>query len=122
MYRDEQFGQVIDVFVSQQRDAKAARRFFERAIGTTKVTPVEVTIDKVPVYPGVLEALTPAVWHRTDQYANNGIECDAVPQAEHRPPAVQAPRALRPTQRGDHHSRLTDIAVVCVPVGRPVPG
>jgi transposase-like protein len=76
VYRDDQFGQVIDVFVSQQRDAKAARRFFERAIGTTKVTPVEVTIDKVPVYPGVLEALTPAVWHRTDQYANNGIECD----------------------------------------------
>jgi IS6 family transposase len=24
----------------------------------------------------VLEALLPAAWHRTDQYANNGIECD----------------------------------------------
>jgi transposase, IS6 family len=23
-----------------------------------------------------LEALLPAAWHRTDQYANNGIECD----------------------------------------------
>src|SRR5215213_10484641 len=33
-----QFGQVIDVFVSARRDAKAARRFFERAIGVTKVT------------------------------------------------------------------------------------
>lgn len=22
------------------------------------------------------EALLPAAWHRTDQYANNGIECD----------------------------------------------
>jgi transposase-like protein len=32
----DQFGQVIDVFVSRQRDAKAARRFFERAIGSTK--------------------------------------------------------------------------------------
>jgi hypothetical protein len=32
----DQFGQVIDVFVSQRRDAKAARRFFERAIGATK--------------------------------------------------------------------------------------
>jgi transposase len=31
----------------------------------------------------------------------------AVPQAEHRPPAVQAPRALRPTRHGDHQSRLT---------------
>jgi transposase-like protein len=34
----DQFGQVIDVFVSARRDAKAARRFFERAIGTTKIT------------------------------------------------------------------------------------
>ena len=46
----DQFGQVIDVFVSQQRDAKAARRFFERAIGSTKVTPAEVTTDRAPVY------------------------------------------------------------------------
>jgi transposase-like protein len=35
----DQFGQVIDVFVSPRRDLKAARRFFEQAIGTTKVTP-----------------------------------------------------------------------------------
>ena len=33
----DQFGQVIDVFVSARRDTKAARRFFERAVGTTKV-------------------------------------------------------------------------------------
>jgi transposase, IS6 family len=31
----DQVGQVIDVFVSARRDVKAARRFFERAIGTT---------------------------------------------------------------------------------------
>jgi transposase-like protein len=42
----DQFGQVIDVFVSPQRDAKAARRIFERAIGTTKITPVEVVTEK----------------------------------------------------------------------------
>jgi len=24
----------------------------------------------------MLEALLPGAWHRTDQYANNGIECD----------------------------------------------
>jgi transposase-like protein len=72
----DQFGQVIDVFVSPRRDARAARWFFQQAIGATKVTPVEVTTDQAPVYPGVLEALLPAAWHRTDQYANNGIECD----------------------------------------------
>ena len=72
----DQFGQVIDVFVSSRRDVRAARRFFRQAIGATKVTPIEATTDQAPVYPAVLEDLLPAAWHRTDQYANNGIECD----------------------------------------------
>ena len=72
----DQFGQVIDVFVSAQRDAKAARRFFEQAIGTTKVTPVEVVTDRAATYPMVLEDLLPAAWLRTDRYANNRVECD----------------------------------------------
>jgi transposase, IS6 family len=72
----DQFGQVIDVFVSPRRDTTAARRFFERAIGTTRVAPVEVTTDRAAAYPVVLEELLPAAWHRTDQYANNRIECD----------------------------------------------
>jgi transposase-like protein len=33
----DEFGQVIDIFVSMRRDATAARRFFEHAIGTTKL-------------------------------------------------------------------------------------
>jgi transposase, IS6 family len=72
----DQFRQVIDVFVSSRRDAKAARRFFERAIGTTKIAPAEVSTDQAPVYPAVLEDLLPAAWHRTDRYANNRVECD----------------------------------------------
>jgi transposase-like protein len=72
----DQFGQVIDVFVSPRRDMAAARRFFERAIGTTRVTPIEVTTDRAAAYPVVLEELLPAAWHRTDQYANNRIEAD----------------------------------------------
>jgi IS6 family transposase len=72
----DQFGQVIDVFVSQRRDATAARRFFERAVGATNRTPVEVVTDKAPRYPAVLEELLPAAWHRTDRYANNQIEAD----------------------------------------------
>jgi transposase-like protein len=72
----DQFGQVIDVFVSPRRDAAAARRFFQRAIGTMRVEPVEVAADHAPVYPAVLEELLPAAWHRTDRYANNHIEAD----------------------------------------------
>jgi transposase-like protein len=61
----DQFGQVIDVLVSTQRDVKAARRFFQWAIGTAKATPVEVVTDRAPVYPLVLEELLPAAWHCT---------------------------------------------------------
>jgi IS6 family transposase len=65
----DQFGQMVDVLVSPRRDAKAARRCFQRTMGVTQVTPVEVTTDQAPVYPVVLEELLPAAWHRTDRYA-----------------------------------------------------
>ena len=55
----DQFGQVIDVFVSPRRDSTAARRFFERAIGTTKILPSEVVTDLAPTCPVVLEELLP---------------------------------------------------------------
>jgi transposase-like protein len=72
----DQFGQVIDVFVSSRRDAKTVRQFFEQAITTTRVLPREVVTDRAPTYPVVLEDLLPAAWHRTDRYANNAVECD----------------------------------------------
>jgi transposase-like protein len=72
----DQSGQVIDVLVSTHRDVKAARRFFQRAIGITMATPVEVVTDRAPVSPLVLEELLPAAWHCSDQYANNRIEAD----------------------------------------------
>jgi transposase-like protein len=57
----DQFGQVIDMFVSPQRDATAARRFFERAIRETKAMPVEVVTDLAPVYPATLDELLPGL-------------------------------------------------------------
>jgi IS6 family transposase len=83
----DQVGQVIDMFISARRDAEAARRSFERAIGTTRVTPIEVTTDRAAAaYSAVLDDLLAATWHRTDQYANNRIECDhGRPMARLRP-------------------------------------
>jgi transposase-like protein len=72
----DQFGQVIEIFVSAQRDGRAARRFFEHAIGTTKTMPIEVVTDLAPVYPAALEELLPTTRHRTDRYANNRLEAD----------------------------------------------
>jgi transposase-like protein len=67
---------LIDVFVSARRDTLAAHRFFQRAIGTTKMAPVEVVTDRAATYPMVLQELLPAAWHRTEQYANNRVEAD----------------------------------------------
>src|SRR5438552_14913505 len=47
----DQFGQVIDVYLSPRRDAAAARRFFARAIGRTRISPIEVTTDRCRRYP-----------------------------------------------------------------------
>jgi IS6 family transposase len=72
----DQFGQVIDVFLSPRRSSEAARRFFARAMGRTRVSPVEVTTDRYRVYPRVLDELLPAAFHDTEVNANNRIETD----------------------------------------------
>ena len=72
----DQFGQVIDGYLSHRRDAKAARRFLERAIGRTRISPVEVTTDRYRVYPRVLDELLPAALHDAEVHANNPIETD----------------------------------------------
>ena len=58
-------------------DATAAPRFLERALGTTKVAPVEVVTDRAATSSMVLQELLPAAaWHRTEQSANNRAEAD----------------------------------------------
>src|SRR5206468_2969434 len=71
----DQHGQVIDVLLSRRRDAAAARQFFARALRAGP-SPVEVTTDRAPVYPRVVEDLVPAARPVTEQYANNIIEAD----------------------------------------------
>ena len=71
----DQFGQVIDVLVSETRDLAATRRFFTRAL-EHGLHPSEVTTDRAPAYPRVLHELLPAACHVMEQYANNPIESD----------------------------------------------
>jgi transposase-like protein len=71
----DQYGQVIDVLLSEQRDTAAVRRFFTRALRHGPA-PVEVTTDKAGPYLRVLDDLIPAATHVTDQYDNNPIESD----------------------------------------------
>ncbi|MCW2648804.1 MAG: putative transposase, partial [Pseudonocardiales bacterium] len=71
----DQYGQVIDVVLSERRDGAAARAFFTRAL-TRGPAPAEVTIDRAPVYPRVLDDLVPGGGHILEQYANNAVEAD----------------------------------------------
>ena len=72
----DEYGQVIDVYVSPRRDSGAARRFFHRALASAVVAPIEVVTDQVACYLRVLEEVLPETWHRMERYANNRIEAD----------------------------------------------
>jgi len=71
----DQHGQVIEVRASERRDQLAARRFFQRALAHGR-RPVEVTTDKAPVYPRVLDELVPETCHVDARWENNRIESD----------------------------------------------
>jgi transposase, IS6 family len=71
----DRHGQVIDVLASLKRDLAAARRFFARALNAAR-RPTEVTTDRAPAYPRVLDEPVPEAWHVVEQYANNPIEAD----------------------------------------------
>ena len=71
----DQYGQVIDVLLSERRDTATARRFFTRALAHGPA-PVEVATDKAGPYLRVLDELVPTAVHVTEQYGNNRIEAD----------------------------------------------
>jgi transposase, IS6 family len=71
----DQYGQVIDVLVAEKRDLAATRRFFTRALDHGP-RPTEVSTDRAPAYPRVLDELLPAACHLTEQYSNNAVEAD----------------------------------------------
>jgi IS6 family transposase len=72
----DQFGQVIDVFLSPRRNTEAARRFLAQAISRTRGSPTEVTTDRYRAYPRVLDELLPTAFHDTEVHANNPLETD----------------------------------------------
>jgi IS6 family transposase len=72
----DQFGQVIDISVSVRRNARAARRCLEQAIGHDKGHAGRSRYRSRAGVPGGARGVVPAAWHRTDRYANNRLECD----------------------------------------------
>ena len=71
----DQYGQVIDVLMSEKRDWAATRRFFFHAFEHGPHL-TEVNTDRAATYPRVLDELLPTACHIVEQYANNPIEAD----------------------------------------------
>jgi transposase-like protein len=72
----DEHGQIVDVYLRDRRNAKAAHTFFQQAIDACGVTPIRVTTDKAKSYPKALQTLLPEMEHRSSKYLNNGLERD----------------------------------------------
>jgi transposase-like protein len=72
----DEWGQVIDVYVSPARDAEAATSFLRRAVAETGVRPYTATTDKAPIYPPALQAVLPETKHVTGKLEQQEIERD----------------------------------------------
>ena len=70
----DEHGEVIDVYLSDRRNAASARAFFDRALAAAEGHPSRVTSDKAKCYPPALHAVLPAAEHRCSKYLNNGLE------------------------------------------------
>jgi IS6 family transposase len=71
----DQWGQVIEVYVSKRGNIAAARAFFKTMLAG-RDRPREVTTDLAAPLLHVVDDLLPEVLHDTTQYANNRIEWD----------------------------------------------
>ncbi len=97
----DEHGQIIDVFLSDRRDAAAAQAFFETAMGTSAATPTRVTTDKAKCYPPALRAVLPQAEHRSSKYLNNGLERDH----QHLKGRVRPMRRLKSTDSASNFCR-----------------
>ena len=70
------YGQVIDVYVSETRDTVAATTFLRRALECSEGRPETVTTDKAPTYPAALSTVLPQTEHRTGKLEQQGMERD----------------------------------------------
>ncbi len=61
----DEHGQIVDVHLSDRRNAAAAQAFFEAAMDASTVTPTRVTTDKAKCYPPALRTVLPNVEHRS---------------------------------------------------------
>ena len=70
-------GNLVDVYLSDVRDQKAAEAFFVQAAKTTGVYPEQITTDKEPaLYSAIENVFGDYTTHRDNKFMNNKIEQD----------------------------------------------
>ena len=74
-----QDGEVVDVFLQDRRDGKAAKRFFKRLLKVHRNDPRKIVTDKLRSYGVAHRELIPDTIHDTSQYANNRAELSHQP-------------------------------------------
>ena len=70
----DQDGDVVDVFLQDRRDGRAAKRFFRRLIRRHGGEPRKIVTDKLGSYRVAHRTWAPDSYHVTDRYANNRAE------------------------------------------------
>ncbi len=74
----DQDGEVVDVYLQKRRDAKSAKRFFQRFLKSGDM-PREIVTDKLRSYGVAHRSLIPIARHNTQQYAKNRAELSQHP-------------------------------------------
>ncbi len=75
----DQDGEVVDVFLQNRRDGKAAKRFFKHLLNRHQSEPRKIVTDKLRSYGVAHRELIPETIHDTSQYANNRAELSHQP-------------------------------------------
>ena len=70
----DQDGDVIDILVQRNRNARAAKRFFRKLLKGQGSTPWRLVTDKLRSYSAAHREVMSSVDHDTGQYANNRAE------------------------------------------------
>src|SRR5579859_1981583 len=70
----DQNGVVLDILVQPRRDAKAAKRFFQRLLKGLQYMPRVIVTDKLRSYGVAHRQLLPRVEHRRSRYLSNRAE------------------------------------------------
>ena len=111
----DQHGHLIDVLVSERRDAHAAPAFVDSA-PTHGPSPADVTTDRAPVYPRVVDDLVPAARHVIEQY--DTIEWKLITAGSGQ--FMAGLRPMRGRRRSAHCTRRDWARVRAEPAPRPL--